>query len=189
MNAALWPEKVYALLLLAYPAEFRRRFGQEMRQVFRARTRGRSAGQSFRDSARFWTELLADWLTSATQERISSMTKFGITVFIGALAFGLFAAYTDFRNDEVQAPVLVVFVGSFVLGLIQPRSAWRWALLIALSLPLAHWIGPAFGIYPRVPATPNNFATLLALIPAFVGAYSAVAVRWMFGAIGRGASN
>jgi len=170
-------ERIYRLLLLAYPADFRREFGDDMTQVFR--TRARTAG-AFAQRARFWRRTLTDWIASAARERIASLTPYGIMLVLVALGFGLFAAYVDFNNDEVQAPVLVVLVASFILGVAQPRQAWRWPLIVALCLPLTREIAPLFGLYPKLPATPNNFATLLALIPAFIGAYSGVAVR-LFG--------
>ena len=177
-TAQPWFDRCYRLLLLAYPADFRRQCGAEMRQVFRARARADRATQSLLGAIVFWKGILMDWISSAVRERMSSGGASTLAAFVCAICFGLFAAYVDFQNDEVQAPVLAVLAGSFIVAVIQPRGAWRWPLIVALCLPLSRTLGPMFGVYPKLPATPNNFATLLALIPAFIGAYLGVVVRF-----------
>ena len=169
-----WSEKIYGLLLLAYPAPFRREFGSEMKQVFRTRAR------TERRNPRFWKSILADWIVTVAKERLTSAAFSGLVAFTLALAFGIFAAYVDFHNDEVQPPLLVIVCGCFILGLARPRAAWRWALIVGLVLPIAHWLAPQFGIYPKVPPTPNNFAALIVLIPAFIATYAGVIVRRVY---------
>jgi len=169
-----WSEKIYGLLLFAYSAAFRREFQEEMEQVFR--TRARAQRQDFG----FWKSILVDWTVSVAKERLSSITLRGLLASAAALAFGIFAAYVDFHNDEVQATVLVIGFGCFILGLSRPKAAWRWALIVALALPIAHWLAPQFGIHPKFPVTPNNFASLIALIPAFIATYSGVIVRRVY---------
>jgi hypothetical protein len=142
-----------------------------MRQAFRTSLRGRPR------AAGFWTDLVRDWIASAVKERLSAWSTSGILLLLAALLSGTFASCVDFGNDEVQAPVLVVMVSCFILSLIRPRAALRWTLIVALSLPIGRWLGPCFGFYPKLPATPNNFATLIALIPAVIASYSAVAIR------------
>lgn len=94
-----------------------------------------------------------------------------------ALLCGLFAGWIDFQTTEIQATLLVVLIGSAALGFIQPRGAWRWAILIALGLPLAYSLFPLFGLLPKEQPNPGVYATLIALLPALVGAYGGVLIR------------
>jgi len=60
--------RVYAILLYAYPREFRARFGREMRQTFRDRWHGQPSPRS-----RFLLAVAKDLILSSTNERIASM--------------------------------------------------------------------------------------------------------------------
>jgi signal peptidase I len=69
----LKPESIYALLLYAYPQEFRKRFGREMRQVFRDRWRAVSAAPGLTQHLHFFFEVARDWLGSSMKERLAVM--------------------------------------------------------------------------------------------------------------------
>jgi hypothetical protein len=94
-----------------------------------------------------------------------------------ALSGGIFAGWVDFNNDEPQAAVLVILVVTFLLGLLQPRLSGLWAIIVGLSLPAVYLVATKLGYQPASPPSPGWYASLLALIPAFIGAYS--------GALGR----
>jgi hypothetical protein len=94
-----------------------------------------------------------------------------------ALAGGVFAGWVDFNNDEVQAAVLVILAVTFLTGLITPRKAWLWAVIVALCLPGVYLIATQLGYQPVSPPNPVWYASLLALIPAFIGAYSGALSR------------
>ncbi len=94
-----------------------------------------------------------------------------------ALCGGIFAGWVDFNNDEVQAAVLVILVVTFLLGLILPRRAWLWAVIVALCLPGVYLVARSLGYQPVSPPEPDWYASLLALIPAFIGAYAGVLGR------------
>jgi hypothetical protein len=94
-----------------------------------------------------------------------------------ALCGGIFAGWVDFNNDEVQATVLVILVMTFLLGLILPTRAWLWAIIVALCVPGVYLFLHASGFQPKSPPSPGWYGSLLALIPAFMGAYA--------GALGR----
>jgi hypothetical protein len=54
-------EKLYDLLLHAYPAHYRARYAEPMRQLFRDQLR---AKDTFMELAAFWIRTLADWAVS-----------------------------------------------------------------------------------------------------------------------------
>ena len=101
---------------------------------------------------------------------------FGVCL-AAALAGGVFAGWVDFNNDEPQAAVLVILVVTFLLGMVLPSRAWLWALIVALGLPGVYLAARGLGLQPVSPPSPGWYASLLALIPALIGAYAGVLIR------------
>jgi MFS-type transporter involved in bile tolerance (Atg22 family) len=96
---------------------------------------------------------------------------------IFALAGGIFAGWVDFNNDEVQATVLVILVVTFIAGFIMPKKAWLWAIIVAFCLPGVYLFARSLGYQPVSPPSPGWYASLLAIIPALIGAYSGTVGR------------
>ncbi len=103
----------------------------------------------------------------------------GWICFSLALVGAALAGWVDFNNDEPQAAVLVILFFTITLGLVQPAKAWLWAIIIALGLPVVYLAARALGSQPVSPPSPVWYASLLALIPAFFGAYLGVLARLM----------
>jgi hypothetical protein len=93
-----------------------------------------------------------------------------------AVAIGCLAVSVDLHNDEVQAAVLLLLVGGFVVGAIWPNGAWRWALILGLSIFAGDNAAPRLGLV-SLPVQPMNWGTLIAIVPAFIGTYVGVGVR------------
>jgi len=94
-----------------------------------------------------------------------------------ALAGGIVIGAIDFNATEPQPAALLVLILAGLLGFAQPRNAWRWAVLATLGLPLAYVSLRQLGWQSRDPVSPGEYATLIALIPALVGAYGGVLLR------------
>ncbi|HEX3928484.1 MAG TPA: hypothetical protein VHW65_10835 [Gemmatimonadales bacterium] len=94
-----------------------------------------------------------------------------------AVAIGAFAITVDLHNDEVQAAVLVLVTGGVILGFVRPARAWRWALILGLSIFVGEVLGAKVGLVRVHGGATWNFGTLVALIPATVGTYVGVGVR------------
>lgn len=67
--------RLYGLLLLAYPPEFRRDFGHQMLQVFRDCYRAEANNGSLLS---FWLRTLVDLVLTATKERTDSSGREGV---------------------------------------------------------------------------------------------------------------
>jgi hypothetical protein len=93
------------------------------------------------------------------------------------LAAALFTGWADVHSVEVQPTVALLLLFSAFLGFARPRHPWRWGLLMGASVPLAYAVLWLAGIAPRAQPEPNVAATLLALIPAMLGAYDGAALR------------
>lgn len=84
-----------------------------------------------------------------------------------ALSLGAVITYVDSRPtwDDTGVTATAILVACGVLGALGPKRPWLWALGVGLWIPL-------LGI-----ARAQNYATLLALLVAFVGAYAGMATR------------
>lgn len=92
------------------------------------------------------------------------------TLFVGVLV-GLM----DVKATEVQLTVLLLLAFGFFAGFNQPRRAWRWALLLGVWVPIFAFIAMGVGLTQfRVE---QQFGSLIALIPAFLGTYAGVVVK------------
>ncbi len=111
------------------------------------------------------------------QNTRSTLQRTTVICAILALVAGLLTGAVDFNATEPQPAALMVLVFAGILGFSQPRNAWRWAIIVALGLPLAQLLLLQFGFHPRDPVGPGVYGTLIALIPAFIGAYGGVLLR------------
>jgi hypothetical protein len=96
---------------------------------------------------------------------------------VAALLGGFLAGVVDFNNNEPQAAVLVIVFFTGLLGFVQPRKAWRWAFIVGLGVPTVYLIATAFGYQSKSVPEPGWYASLIALIPAFLCAYGGVLIR------------
>jgi hypothetical protein len=87
-----------------------------------------------------------------------------------ALALGLAIAYIDSSPgwDDTGVSAAAVLGTSGLFGLLYPARPWLWALAVGV------WI-PASGIVREF-----NYASLLALVFSFAGAYAGAVVRRTF---------
>jgi len=96
-----------------------------------------------------------------------------------ALALGLFTGWLDLHVTEVIVTVLALFTSGLLLGLVQPSAAWRWAILIAIGIPLMELVAIKFNMQTAEPARLDLLIALVALGFALLGAYAGVLIRYM----------
>ncbi len=94
-----------------------------------------------------------------------------------ALIGAFIAGAVDFNNDEPQAAVIVIVGFAGALGFIRPKYAWLWAIIVGLGVPLVYLVASALGYRSRGVPEPGWYASLIALIPAFISAYAGVLLR------------
>jgi hypothetical protein len=84
-----------------------------------------------------------------------------------ATTLGIGIAYIDSRPgwDDTGVSAFLVFLASGLCGYIAPQKPWIPALAVSIWIPLV-------GIFSNY-----NMTSLLALIPAFAGAYAGSVVR------------
>ena len=104
---------------------------------------------------------------------LSQLWPFGL-----ALMLALWIGRVELRADEVQGPLLLVLTGAFGLGLLRPRLAWLWGLVLGGAIFGAHVLARPLHWSEPFPPEPNVWATLPALVFGWVGAYAGAAGRW-----------
>ena len=92
------------------------------------------------------------------------------------LLLGTIGGYVNLLVQDVQLPVVMLSCFACLLGAAYPEGAWRRALMLGLSVPLAHLVSGATGL--QVPYPVTRFSDgFIALVPAFVGTYLGVWLR------------
>ena len=52
-----------------------------------------------------------------------------------AVILGLVIGWIDIHTTEVTVTIVSLLLSGYILGLLQPKAAWRWSVLIVLGLP------------------------------------------------------
>jgi hypothetical protein len=105
----------------------------------------------------------------------SFMTNLGPVLLAFALAF--IAGYVNLHNDEVQPPLFVILVSSFLLGAARPQLAWLWGIIFGSAVPVSYYVSNLIGYTPPYPASPGTEFTFLIILPALAAAYFGALVR------------
>lgn len=97
-------------------------------------------------------------------------------VLLLTVALGTVTGVVDVHVTEVQLTAFLLMSFACLLGAVHPVGAWRRALMLGMSVPLAHVVANVTGA--TLPYTVSEpAATFLALVPAFLGSYLGVGMR------------
>lgn len=97
-----------------------------------------------------------------------------------ALICGAIISFIDSRSDAVQAAALLILATTFIFGLLHARRAWAYALIIGLSIVAMETLTTLTGWPAHIGPQPTfAYSGLIALLPAFIGAYSGAGLRWV----------
>lgn len=104
-----------------------------------------------------------------------------------AAALGLGVGWLDLHTTEVTVTIVALVGTGLLLGVLEPKGAWRWAVLIALGLPIMAVGARLSGMHTAEPAELDPRIALVALGFALVGSYAGVLVRHAAGSVLGGA--
>lgn len=97
--------------------------------------------------------------------------------FFVAVATALAIGWLDLQTTEVTSTVVALLLGALLLSLVQPRAAWRWAVMLALGLPLVAEAGLLLGLPSAEPIRVDPLVALVGLAFASVGCLVGVLIR------------
>ena len=154
-GSAIWSARLYCALLLAFPAPFRRAYGDEMAHAFRDLCRDAWRESGAGGVLALWPGALRDLLLAASAEHVGGLTMLRVTLILSLAAPALFAldnlVYLVWAVSLGDPPafmtdvaiygfvawlglaVLAWLVGAFVAA---RQGRWGWFAL-ALCLPYA----------------------------------------------------
>lgn len=88
-----------------------------------------------------------------------------------AILAALLIGYFDWQTTSLTGPLLLSLALPFLFGYYRPSKPLLWGTLFGLGLFVFHLLGMIFGASLPHPSEANLIITLLALPPAFLGAY------------------
>lgn len=91
--------------------------------------------------------------------------------------------WLDLHTTEVIVTVVPLLATGIALGLLRPKGAWRWAVLIALGLPVMAAVAILSGMRTAEPVQLDPRITLVALAFALVGSYAGALLRRVASAV------
>jgi hypothetical protein len=101
----------------------------------------------------------------------------GVIASTIAVICGLGVGWLDLHTTEVSVTILGLTLSGLLVALVQPKAAWRWALLLALGLPAMALVGRWLRMGTAEPIRLDLRIVLVALAFALVGCYVGVALR------------
>ena len=104
-------------------------------------------------------------------------SPFDITCTIIAIVFGLIIGWLDLHTTEVTITIISLLMAGFLLGLLQPNAAWRWAILIVLSLPAMVIFAQLTDMQTAEPARLDFRIIIVTSIITFIGTYTGFFIR------------
>jgi len=88
-----------------------------------------------------------------------------LIVFAILVGWGITWLDSSLNRDATGVTALLIVVSTGVLGFFSPNRPWLWALAVGIWIPLV-------GVFIQ-----HNFGGVLALVVAFIGAYSGMFIR------------
>ena len=181
-------ERLYQVCLYAYPSEHRKLYRLQMTQTFNDLCRATAKQETLMAFVDLWLRVLIDVASSASNEYIVEMrrklqmSRTGIITLVLVIIFSILTGYINLNANEVQAPMACILLFSFLAGMFQPKAAWRWSVLIGLSIPLSYFIG--FAVKYKVVDPPHYPITLIVLvIPALIATYIGVLAKRLISSV------
>ncbi len=198
--------RLYALLLVAYPAAFRRAYGPDMVQVFRDGCHDAARQAGVPGLFTVWGHTLGDLAASGWRERVAAAVSASSAAlhFEGGpsmpqphqierwlpypliLLLGLGVGYVNLHTDQTPFIALPLLAAAALVSFIHPRAAWHWGLLLGLWPALSAAWALAINMKVPYPNTVNDLSGPLigGLLFALAGAYFGVLARWIVRQLG-----
>jgi len=104
---------------------------------------------------------------SSSRTRWLDPLTYGLSILFGIFSGWLVLALPEQGPDFTALP-MVFF--AMIAAVIQPRKPWRWAIVVAVFIPIARF--GALLLFVNKPSTSEMYESFLAILPAIVGAYA-----------------
>jgi hypothetical protein len=152
-------------LVRLYPRRWRERYGEEFELLLEASAPGPST--------------VLDVLGGALDAHGRAARPLRMLAWALLALSAAVVGWLNFHaTDDVQAVAAALLVFGFAFGFHRPRLAWLYALLLFAAVPLSGAWADAVGHHPGVAKPAPLYESIVALIPALLGAYAGAGARW-----------
>ncbi|HEX6805427.1 MAG TPA: hypothetical protein VF133_17235 [Terriglobales bacterium] len=91
---------------------------------------------------------------------------------------GIGTGWANVRINDLLFTALLVVAACMLLGLLRPRSPWRWVLTVGIFVPLTELA--AYLVLTVKPTRAQVYGSFLAFLPGVAGAYGGSVMRKVF---------
>jgi ABC-type multidrug transport system permease subunit len=95
--------------------------------------------------------------------------------YLLAAVCGIGTGWTDVVINDLLFTALLVLMACILLGMLRPRWAWRWVLVVGIFVPLTELA--AYLILTVKPTRAQVYGSFLAFLPGIAGAYGGAVMR------------
>jgi hypothetical protein len=88
---------------------------------------------------------------------------------------GTGTGWVDVAVNDLLFTALLVLAACMLLGMLRPRSPWRWVVAVVAFIPIAEW--GAYLIMTVKPTRGQIYGSFLTALPGTAGAYGGAVVR------------
>jgi hypothetical protein len=111
-----------------------------------------------------------------------------LSIYLLGAFLGFCAGALQVKIGDLLFTALVVLASTMLLGVLRPKQAWRWSLLVGIGVPIVTLL--AYLFLTEKPYRAQIYESALAFLPGIAGAYSgAVAHRGWNELFGKGGSS
>ena len=94
-----------------------------------------------------------------------------------AALLGLAIGWLDIHTTEVSVTIVALLAAGLICGLLQPQAPWRWAVVIALGLPVVAAAARLARVVTPEPVRVDPRIALVAAVFALAGCYAGAIIR------------
>jgi ABC-type multidrug transport system permease subunit len=120
---------------------------------------------------------------SSTNHEAAGSGRDGWVYALAALS-GIATGCADVAIDDLLLTALLVLTACIVLGLLRPRSPWRWVATVGMFVPLTELA--AYLAFTVKPARAQIYGSFLAFLPGIAGAYGGAVMRRVIDSLKQG---
>ena len=95
--------------------------------------------------------------------------------YVLAAVCGIGAGWADVAINDLLFTALLVLLSCILLGILRPRSPWRWVVLVGIFIPLTEFA--AYILLTVKPSRAQVYGSFLAFFPGIAGAYGGSLLR------------
>jgi ABC-type multidrug transport system permease subunit len=110
-----------------------------------------------------------------TSEPVSPNPRRDVPFYLLAAFFGIATGWADVVVNDLLFTALLVLMACMFLGLLRPRSPWRWMIAVVAFIPLAELA--AYALLGVKPTRGQLYGSFLTALPGTAGAYGGSVMR------------